>query len=146
MFNVDCQILIFELARAHFRVGCKQWWTVLLLSLSYKSQMFKCLKTEKLQNTNPFILNNSLVFLHQYAIALTISLNFLGSMHSITKKNSLANVAKFLWKNVVNRSSKLASPMLYCLTLSWRRSLSYENQSIYLQTIALQIDRLVSIW
>ena len=93
---------------------------VLISSLSFKTSLAnpkcsKCLKTEKLWRTNPFILDDLFVFLHQLSIVLTISLDFSGSLQGRIRGASVAKVSKFPSKYSTHRSSKLVPSMISCL-------------------------------
>ena len=74
----------------------------------------KCLRIEKRWRTNPFMLDNLFVFLHQCSIVLTICLNFSGSLVGRTSGASVAKVSKFSSKYLTHCFSKLVSSTLSC--------------------------------
>ena len=88
----------------------------LLCKASFVNQKsFKCLKTEKLWRTNPFIVDDLFVFLHQDSIVLTISLYFWDSLHGRISEDSLDKLSKFSSKYMIHRLSKLIFLIFSCL-------------------------------
>ena len=91
-----------------------------ILRLFFKTSLvnpkcLKCLKTEKLWSTNPFILDDLFVFSHQSVIVLTISLNTSGSLHGRISGTCSAKFSKFSLKYVMHRLSKSIFSTLSCL-------------------------------